>query len=75
MEYIQAKHKLDKFLLDHVNREYVDSYYQKLYNEDEFIINNHPQIYSEYVKLREAIRQINSRRIDGVLSKELKLMI
>lgn len=72
MEYIQAKHKLDKYLLDHVNREYVDSYYQKLYNEDEFIINNHPQIYSEYVKLREAIRQINSRRIDGVLSKEFE---
>lgn len=72
MEYIQAKHKLDKFLLDHVNREYVDSYYQKLYNEDEFIINNHPQIYSEYVKLREAIRQINSRRSDGVLSKEFE---
>lgn len=72
MEYIQAKHKLDKFLLDHVNREYVDSYYQKLYDEDEFIINNHSQIYSEYVKLREAIRQINSRRIDGVLSKEFE---
>lgn len=72
MEYIQAKHKLDKFLLDHVNREYVDSYYQKLYNEDEFIINNHPQIYSEYVKLQEAIRQINSHRIDGVLSKEFE---
>lgn len=72
MEYIQAKHKLDKFLLDHVNREYVDSYYQKLYNEDEYIINNHPQIYSEYVKLREGIRQINSRRIDGVLSKEFE---
>ena len=72
MEYIQAKHKLDKFLLDHVNREYVDSYYKKLYDEDEFIINNHPQIYSEYVKLREAIRQINSRRIDGVLSKEFE---
>lgn len=72
MEYIQAKHKLDKFLLDHVNREYVDSYYQKLYNEDEFIINNHPQIYSEYVKLREAISQINSRRSDGVLSKEFE---
>jgi hypothetical protein len=72
MEYIQAKHKLDKFLLDHVNREYVDSYYQKLYDEDEFIINNHPQIYSEYIKLREAIRQINSRRIDGVLSKEFE---
>lgn len=72
MEYIQAKHKLDKFLLDHVNREYVDSYYQKLYNEDEFIINNHPQIYSEYVKLREDIRQINSRRSDGVLSKEFE---
>lgn len=72
MEYIQAKHKLDKFLLDHVNREYVDSYYQKLYNEDEFIINNHPQIYSEYIKLQEGIRQINSRRIDGVLSKEFE---
>lgn len=72
MEYIQAKHKLDKFLLDHVNREYVDSYYQKLYDEDEFIINNYPQIYSEYVKLREGIRQINSRRIDGVLSKEFE---
>lgn len=72
MEYIQAKHKLDKFLLDHVNREYVDSYYQKLYDEDEYIINNHPQIYSEYVKLREGIRQINSRRIDGVLSKEFE---
>ena len=72
MEYIQAKHKLDKFLLDHVNREYVDSYYQKLYDEDEFIINKHPQIYSEYVKLREGIRQINSRRIDGVLSKEFE---
>lgn len=72
MEYIQAKHKLDKFLLDHINREYVDSYYRKLYDEDEFIINNHPQIYSEYVKLREAIRQINSRRIDGVLSKEFE---
>lgn len=72
MEYIQAKHKLDKFLLDHVNREFVDSYYKKLYDEDEFIINNHPQIYSEYVKLQEAIIQINSRRIDGVLSKEFE---
>ena len=72
MEYIQAKHKLDKFLLDHVNREFVDSYYQKLYNEDEFIINDHPQIYSEYVRLQESIRQINSRRIDGVLSKEFE---
>lgn len=72
MEYIQAKHKLDKFLLDHVNREFVDSYYQKLYDEDEFIINNHPQIYSEYVKLQEAIKQINSRRMDGVLSKEFE---
>lgn len=72
MEYIQAKHKLDKFLLDHVNREFVDSYYQKLYNEDEFIINNHPQIYSEYVKLQKAIKQINSRRSDGVLSKEFE---
>lgn len=72
MEYIQAKHKLDKFLLDHVNREFVDSYYKKLYDEDEFIINNHPQIYSEYVKLQEAIKQINSRRMDGVLSKEFE---
>lgn len=72
MEYIQAKHKLDKFLLEHVNREYADSYYQKLYDEDEYIINNHPQIYSEYVKLQEAIRQINSRRLDGVLSKEFE---
>ena len=72
MEYIQAKHKLDKFLLDHVNREFVDSYYKKLYDEDEFIINNHPQIYSEYIKLQEAIKQINSRRMDGVLSKEFE---
>ena len=72
MEYIQAKHKLDKFLLDHVNREFVDSYYKKLYDEDEYIINNHPQIYSEYVKLQEAIKQINSRRSDGVLSKEFE---
>ena len=72
MSYIKAKHELDKFMLDHVNREFTDSYYQKLYNEDEYIINNHPQIYSEYVKLQDAIRQINSRRIDGQLPEGLE---
>ena len=68
--YVEAKHKLDKFLLDHVNRKFVDSYYQELYNAQDELYRNHRPIYEEYIKTKAMIDEINDSRIDGVLSPE-----
>ena len=65
--YILAKHKYDKFLLDHVNRKFVDDYYKELYDNDEEMISKHLPIFEEYTKLRAQISKINSGRINGVL--------
>lgn len=65
--YILAKHKYDKFLLDHVNRKFVDDYYKELYDNDEEMISKHLPIFEEYTKLRAQISRINSGRINGVL--------
>lgn len=65
--YILAKHKYDKFLLDHVNRKFVDDYYKELYDNDEEMISKHLPIFEEYTKLRAKISRINSGRINGVL--------
>lgn len=65
--YILAKHKYDKFLLDHVNRKFVDDYYKEFYDNDEEMISKHLPIFEEYTKLRAQISKINSGRINGVL--------
>ena len=65
--YILAKHKYDKFLLDHVNRKFVDDYYKELYDNDEEMISKHLPIFEEYTKLRAQISRINSGRINGAL--------
>ena len=65
--YILAKHKYDKFLLDHVNRKFIDDYYKELYDNDEEMISKHLPIFEEYTKLRAQISRINSGRINGVL--------
>ena len=65
--YILAKHKYDKFLLDHVNRRFVDDYYKEFYDNDEEMISKHLPIFEEYTKLRAQISRINSGRINGVL--------
>lgn len=66
-DYILAQHKYDKFLLDHVNRRFVDSYYKELYDNDEEMITHHMPIFEEYTKLRAQISKINEGRINGVL--------
>ena len=66
-DYILAQHKYDKFLLDHVNRRFIDSYYKELYDNDEEMITNHMPIFEEYTKLRAQIAKINEGRINGVL--------
>lgn len=66
-DYILARHKYDKFLLDHVNRRFVDDYYKELYNNDEEMIAHHMPIFEEYTKLRAQIAKINEGRINGVL--------
>lgn len=68
--YVEAKHKLDKFLLDHVNRKFVDSYYQELYDAQDELYRNHRPILEEYVKTKAMIAEINASRIDGTLSPE-----
>lgn len=68
--YVEAKHKLDKFLLDHVNRKFVDSYYQELYDAQDELYRNHRPILEEYVKTKAMIDEINASRIDGTLSPE-----
>ena len=65
--YILAKHKYDKFLLDHVNRKFVDDYYKEFYDNDEEMISKHLPIFEEYTKLRAQVSKINSGRINGVL--------
>ena len=66
-DYILAQHKYDKFLLDHVNRRFVDDYYKELYDNDEEMIAHHMPIFEEYTKLRAQISKINDGRINGVL--------
>ncbi len=66
-DYILAKHKYDKFLLDHVNRKFVDDYYKEFYDNDEEMISKHLPIFEEYTKLRAQVSKINSGRINGVL--------
>lgn len=66
-DYILAQHKYDKFLLDHVNRRFVDDYYKELYDNDEEMIAHHMPIFEEYTKLRAQISKINEGRINGVL--------
>lgn len=68
--YIEAKHKLDKFLLDHVNRKFVDSYYKELYDAQDELYRNHRPILEEYIKTKAMIDEINASRIDGTLSPE-----
>lgn len=68
--YVEAKHKLDKFLLDHVNRKFVDSYYQELYDAQDELYRNHRPILEEYVKTKAMIDEINASRTDGTLSPE-----
>lgn len=68
--YVEAKHKLDKFLLDHVNRKFVDSYYKELYDAQDELYRNHRPILEEYIKTKAMIAEINASRIDGMLSPE-----
>lgn len=68
--YVEAKHKLDKFLLDHVNRKFVDSYYKELYDAQDELYKNHRPILEEYIKTKAMISEINDSRIDGTLSPE-----
>lgn len=68
--YVEAKHRLDRFLLDHVNRKFVDSYYQELYDVQDELYRNHRPILEEYVKTKAMIDEINASRIDGTLSPE-----
>jgi hypothetical protein len=68
--YIEAKHKLDKFLLDHVNRKFVDSYYKELYDAQDELYRNHRPILEEYIKTKAMIDEINVSRTDGTLSPE-----
>ena len=69
-DYVEAKHKLDKFLLDHVNRKFADSYYKELYDAQDELYRNHRPILEEYVKTKAMIAEINASRIDGTLSPE-----
>lgn len=68
--YVEAKHKLDKFLLDHVNRKFIDSYYEELYDAQDELYRNHRPILEEYIKTKAMIAEINASRIDGTLSPE-----
>ena len=68
--YVEAKHKLDKFLLDHVNRKFVNSYYKELYDAQDELYRNHRPILEEYIKTKAMIDEINASRIDGTLSPE-----
>lgn len=68
--YVEAKHKLDKFLLDHVNRKFVDSYYKELYDAQDELYRNHRPILEEYIKTKAMIDEINVSRTDGTLSPE-----
>lgn len=68
--YVEAKHKLDKFLLDHVNRKFVDSYYKELYDAQDELYRNHRPILEEYIKTKAMISEINDSRGDGTLSPE-----
>lgn len=68
--YVEAKHKLDKFLLDHVNRKFVDSYYKELYDAQDELYRNHRPILEEYIKIKAMIDEINASRTDGTLSPE-----
>lgn len=70
--YIKAKRAYDKFKIDHINQPFVKEYYQELYDAETPIVENHIEIYSEWVKLNDKIRDINVRRSNGVLTPEFE---
>lgn len=70
--YIKAKRAYDKFKIDHINQPFAKEYYQELYDAETPIVENHIEIYSEWVKLNDKIRDINARRSNGVLTPEFE---
>ena len=70
--YIKAKRAYDKFKIDHINQPFVKEYYQELYDAETPIVENHIEIYSEWVKLNDKITDINARRSNGVLTPEFE---
>ena len=70
--YIKAKRAYDKFKIDHINQPFVKEYYQELYEAETPMVEHHIEIYSEWVKLNDGIRDINARRVNGVLTTEFE---
>lgn len=70
--YIKAKRVYDKFKIDHINQPFVKEYYQELYDAETPIVENHIEIYSEWVKLNDKIKYINARRSNGALTPEFE---
>ena len=70
--YIKAKRAYDKFKIDHINQPFVKEYYQELYEAETPMVEHHIEIYSEWVKLNDRIRDINARRVNGVLTPEFE---
>lgn len=70
--YIKAKRAYDKFKIDHINQPFAKEYYQELYDAETPIVENHIEIYSEWVKLNDKITDINARRSNGVLTPEFE---
>lgn len=70
MAYLKAKHEYDAFKIAHLNQKFKDEYYKAMYDNDDYMLNTAPTIFTEYIKLREQIRNINRLRINGVLSPE-----
>lgn len=70
--YIKAKRAYDKFKIDHINQPFVKEYYQELYDAETPMVEHHIEIYSEWVRLNDRIRDINARRSNGVLTPEFE---
>ena len=72
INHLRAKLAYDKFLLEHVNREAYDKYYRaKLYAEEQ-MLNQIPELYSEYMKLFYRKQEIYDYANKDNLTEELK---
>lgn len=62
--YKKAKDKLEKFLIDNVEREYVKEMYQEYYNTNQ-LLNKYPETYVKLMKLLHEEGDILSTMIDN----------
>lgn len=75
VEYLRKKHEYEAFLIDNVNREYVDQYYKEIWDAEGIMLDEEkgfPLLYAKYKELTSKRTDILSNNINGKLTDTQK---